>query len=89
MLVRALPGERPGLGEIAPDALNIPSVLAEGPTPDIRVVVTPAAVRLAPGASATYRIHVYGAGAKPLDQGSVTRLGADGATARIPVVIAR
>jgi hypothetical protein len=127
--VSARPHERPRLaylpgphayrrwldGEIAPSALDVPSILAHGAararvvTRRItnvghrpmyfsssatgftrhRVVVTPAAVRLAPGQSAAYRVHVYGAGPRPLDQGWVSWLGADGSTSTIPVVIAR
>jgi hypothetical protein len=52
-----------------------------------QVVVTPAATRLAPGRSLTFRIHVYGAGPRPLDTGAVTWTAADGSTVRIPVVI--
>lgn len=54
-----------------------------------QVVVTPAATRLAPGQSVTFRIHVYGAGPRPLDTGAVTWTAADGSTVRIPVVITR
>jgi minor extracellular serine protease Vpr len=54
-----------------------------------QVVVTPAATRLAPGESLAFRIHVYGAGPRPLDTGAVTWTAADGSTVRIPVVITR
>lgn len=55
-----------------------------------RVTLTPAAVRLAPGESATYTVTVErGAGVLPLDDGFVTWRGANGATTRIPVVITR
>jgi hypothetical protein len=54
-----------------------------------QVVVTPAAIRLTPGRSLTFRVHVYGAGSGPLDAGSVTWTAADGSTVRIPMVITR
>ncbi|MGZ6793079.1 MAG: S8 family serine peptidase, partial [Mycobacteriales bacterium] len=53
-----------------------------------RVLVTPAAVRLAPGASATYTLRSL-AGTGRLDDGWVTWKGADGTRARIPVVVTR
>jgi hypothetical protein len=54
-----------------------------------QVVVTPAAIRLTPGRSLTFRVHVYGAASRPLDAGSVTWTAADGSTVRIPMVITR
>lgn len=55
---------------------------------DVRV--TPAAVRLAPGESATFKIRVSRpAGALPLDDGSITWRGANGNRVRIPVLISR
>jgi hypothetical protein len=55
-----------------------------------RVSVTPAAIALAPGESATFTLTVAGAvGPQPLDDGWVTWLGANGIRVRIPVVIAR
>ncbi len=54
------------------------------------VSVTPAAIALAPGESATFTVTVLGgAGPQPLDDGWVTWLGANGNRVRIPVVIAR
>jgi hypothetical protein len=52
-----------------------------------QVLVTPAATRLAPGESLTFRIHVYGVGSRTLDDGAVTWTAADGSAVRIPVVI--
>jgi minor extracellular serine protease Vpr len=52
-----------------------------------QVVVTPAATRLAPGESLTFRIHVYGVEQRLPDSGSVTWTAADDSTVRIPVVI--
>jgi hypothetical protein len=54
-----------------------------------QVVVTPAATRLLPGQSLTFRVHVYGAASRPLDAGSVTWTAADGSRVRIPMVITR
>ena len=56
-----------------------------------QVEVTPAAVRLAPGESATYTVTLNRgrSGAQPLDDGWVTWLGANGTRTRIPVVITR
>ena len=55
-----------------------------------RVTLTPAAVRLAPGESATYTVAVErGSGAWPLDDGFVTWRGAHGTSTRIPVVVTR
>ena len=55
-----------------------------------QVSVTPAAIALAPGESATFTVTVSGAvGPQPLDDGWVTWLGANGNRVRIPVVIAR
>jgi hypothetical protein len=54
------------------------------------VSVTPAAIALAPGDSATFTVTVSGpASPQPLDDGWVTWLGANGHRVRIPVVIAR
>jgi hypothetical protein len=54
------------------------------------VGVTPAAIALAPGESATFTVTVTGAaGPQPLDDGWVTWLGANGNRVRVPVVIAR
>nr|WP_246416472.1 S8 family serine peptidase [Nocardioides luti] len=55
-----------------------------------RVTVTPAAVRLAPGESATFTIRVTRpAGPLPLDDGTVRWLGANGTLVSIPVLISR
>ena len=55
-----------------------------------QVAVTPAAIYLAPGESATFTVTVSGtAGPQPLDDGWVTWLGANGNRVRIPVVLAR
>jgi minor extracellular serine protease Vpr len=54
-----------------------------------RVTVTPAALRLQPGESATFRVRISGAGVAPLDDGYVGWLGADGSRLRLPVVITR
>jgi hypothetical protein len=52
--------------------------------------VTPAAIALAPGESATFTVSASGAaGPQPLDDGWVTWRGANGNRVRIPVVIAR
>lgn len=54
------------------------------------VTVTPAAVRLAPGERATYTVRVVGSPrAQPLDDGWITWLGANGSSARIPVLLTR
>ena len=54
------------------------------------VTVTPAAVRLAPGESVRFTVHVGGhSGVEPLDDGWVTWRGANGTSARIPVLITR
>ena len=55
-----------------------------------QVSVTPAAIALAPGESATFTVTVAGStGPQPLDDGWVTWLGANGNRVRIPVVIVR
>ncbi len=55
-----------------------------------QVSVTPAAINLAPGESATFTVTVAGpAGPQPLDDGYVTWRGANGNRVRVPVVIAR
>jgi minor extracellular serine protease Vpr len=54
-----------------------------------QVVVTPAATRLLPGQSLTFRVHVYGAVTRPLDAGSVTWTATDGSRVRIPMAITR
>ena len=55
-----------------------------------RVTVTPAAVRLDPGESATYRITMSGRGRTArLDDGYVVWRGASGTLTRIPVLISR
>lgn len=54
------------------------------------VSVTPAAVRLAPGERARFRIRVsLSPGVQPLDDGWVTWRGANGTRARIPVLVSR
>ena len=54
------------------------------------VVVRPAAVRLAPGESATFTVHVdHRTGVHPLDDGWVTWRGGNGTSARIPVLLSR
>ena len=54
------------------------------------VSVTPLALRVAPGESATFRVDVSGPShAHPLDDGWITWRGADGTRARIPVVLSR
>lgn len=54
------------------------------------VSVRPAAVRLHPGESATFTVHVAGgAGIRPLDDGFVLWHGADGSRTRIPVLLIR
>lgn len=53
------------------------------------VVVTPAAVRLGPGESVTFRVRVTAAGADRLDDGFVVWRGATGTVTRIPVVLTR
>jgi minor extracellular serine protease Vpr len=54
------------------------------------VSVTPAAIYLDPGESATFRVTVSGtAGPQPLDDGWVTWRGANGNRVRMPFVIAR
>lgn len=52
------------------------------------VTVTPAAVRLGPGESATFTVRTP-AGSGPVDDGYVLWRGADGSTSRIPVVVSR
>ncbi len=54
-----------------------------------RVRVTPAAVRLAPGESATFRVRVRGPRLARLDDGVVVWRGSDGTLTRLPVVIGR
>ena len=55
-----------------------------------RVLVTPAAVRLGPGESATFTVRVLRRGRGPrVDDGVVAWRGARGTVTRIPVVIAR
>jgi minor extracellular serine protease Vpr len=57
---------------------------------DRRVSVTPAAIRLNPGESASYRIRVTGRGLSArLDDGYVVWRGASGTLTRIPVLISR
>jgi subtilisin family serine protease len=57
---------------------------------DRRVTVTPAAVRLDPGESATFRTTVRGRGfTARLDDGYVVWRGASGTLTRIPVLISR
>lgn len=53
------------------------------------VVVTPAAVRLGPGESVTFRVRVARRGANRLDDGFVVWRGATGTVTRIPVVLSR
>lgn len=53
------------------------------------VVLTPAAVRLDPGESATWTLRVTGASPRPFDDGWVTWTGADGTVTRIPVLLTR
>lgn len=54
------------------------------------VIVTPAAVRLAPGETARFTVHVADHSVVgPLDDGWVTWRGANGTRARIPVLITR
>jgi minor extracellular serine protease Vpr len=53
------------------------------------VRVTPAAVRLGPGESATFTVTVDRTGVQPLDDGWVSWRGATGTVTRIPVVISR
>jgi len=55
-----------------------------------QVRVTPAALRIPPGGSATFRVTVTGpGGVSPLDDGSVVWRGADGTRLRLPVVLSR
>ncbi|WP_114422371.1 S8 family serine peptidase [Nocardioides houyundeii] len=54
-----------------------------------RVRVEPAALRLRPGQSATFRVVVAGSDTPRGDSGTVTWRGAQGTTVRIPVVISR
>ena len=55
-----------------------------------QVSVTPAAINLSPGQSATFTLTVTGpAGPQPLDDGYVVWRGANGNRVRVPVVIAR
>jgi minor extracellular serine protease Vpr len=54
------------------------------------VSVTPLALRIAPGESASFRVDVTGPHhAHPLDDGWITWRGADGSRTRIPVVLSR
>lgn len=54
-----------------------------------QVTLTPAAVRLAPGESATWTLRVSGPAARPFDDGWVTWRGARGTLTRIPVLLTR
>ncbi len=54
-----------------------------------RVLVTPAAVRLGPGESATFTIRVLRRRGARVDDGVITWRGARGTVTRIPVVLAR
>lgn len=55
-----------------------------------RVQVTPAAIKIAPGETRTFRVTNLGPHApRALDSGWITWLGANGITVRIPLVIAR
>jgi subtilisin family serine protease len=54
-----------------------------------RVSLTPAAVRLAPGESATWTLRISGPRARPFDDGWVTWRGARGTVTRIPVLLTR
>lgn len=55
-----------------------------------QVTVTPAAVRLQPGETTTFRIRIGGGGrVAPLDDGFVVWRGGDGTRVRIPVVLSR
>lgn len=54
-----------------------------------RVTLTPAAVRLKPGESATWTLRVSGPAARPFDDGWVTWRGARGTVTRIPVLLTR
>ena len=55
-----------------------------------QVRVTPAALRIPPGGSATFRVTVAGPrGVSPLDDGYVVWRGADGTRLRLPVVLSR
>lgn len=54
-----------------------------------RVVLTPAALRLDPGESATWTLRVSGPDPRPFDDGWVTWTGADGTVSRIPVLLTR
>lgn len=53
------------------------------------VTVTPAALRLGPGESATWTMRVRGARVRPFDDGWVTWRGANGTVTRIPVLLTR
>ncbi|WP_164775149.1 S8 family serine peptidase [Nocardioides pantholopis] len=54
------------------------------------VTVTPAAVRLDPGESATYTVRATGpAGRRPTDDGTITWRGANGTSTRVPVLLTR
>ena len=52
-----------------------------------RVSVTPAALRLAPGASRTFTVTISGVNDRRVDSGWITWRGANGISVRIPVVI--
>ncbi len=54
-----------------------------------RVLVTPAALRLDPGESATWTMRVSGPAARPFDDGWVTWRGANGSVTRVPVLLTR
>lgn len=53
------------------------------------VTITPAALRLAPGESATWTMRVRGPRVRPFDDGWVTWRGANGTVTRIPVLLTR
>jgi minor extracellular serine protease Vpr len=52
-----------------------------------RVLVTPAAIRIARGASRTYTVRITGPGSREVDSGWITWRGANGISVRIPVVV--
>ncbi|WP_280637340.1 S8 family serine peptidase [Nocardioides sp. W7] len=53
------------------------------------VTLTPAAVRLAPGESATWTLRITGPEPRPFDDGWVTWTSGDGTVSRIPVLLTR